>query len=189
MVQLQTYRWLAGLLLLVVYLVVRHISATMDGPTLTVSPPEARMPFVTEFALPDLEGTLVQWSALRGRPVLLNLWATWCSPCRIEMPSIQLLYQDYWARGFEVLAVALDTAGHTVVAPFVQQQQWTFPVLLDPQNMLGARLQVPGIPATYLLDKWGRIVSFAVGAHDWQTRSVRLLVEQLLTEDGAGPTP
>ena len=176
-------------LLVSVYLLVRRMAIPIEGPALTAMPLEERVPLGTEFALPDLEGKLVQWSDLRGQPVLLNIWATWCYPCRAEMPSLHMLYQTYHDRGLEVLAVAVDTRGKEVVAPFVRAYRLTFPVLLDPQNMLGARLQIHGIPTTYLLDKRGRLVGFEVGARDWQARSVRLLVEQLLAEEGGGPTP
>ena len=99
------------------------------------------------------------------------------------------LYKDYRAKGLAMVAIALDLGGKAVVVPFIQAQGLTFPVLLDPQNLVGTQLQVPGIPTSYLLDKWGRIISLVTGAHDWNNRKIRHLVEQLLAEEGGGTTP
>jgi len=151
--------------------------------------PQERALFTVDFTLPDLQGRLVRLADLRGQPVLINIWATWCHPCRVEMPSINALYQDYRAKGLAIVAIATDEQGKPVVAPFLQTYGLTFPVLLDPQNMLGAQLQVPGIPASYVLDKRGRIVSFEIGARDWNSRQIRHLLDRLLAEDGGGSTP
>lgn len=179
-------RIIVVVLLIMLYVVVRRLTGWLDDPVVTLLPPDERPPFVADFALPMLDGTVMQWTALRGHPVVLNLWATWCYPCRLEMPSLQTLHQTYQARGLLVLAVAMDAGGHAVVAPFAQTHGLTMPILLDPQQMLAARLQVPGIPATYLLDKRGRIVGFETGARDWQAPAIRSLVEQLLAEEGGG---
>jgi len=144
---------------------------------------------MVDFVLPDLQGSLVRLSDLRGRPVLINIWATWCYPCRAEMPSINALYQDYQAKGLAIVAVATDREGKPIVAPFLQAYRLTFPVLLDPQNMLGAQLQVSGLPTSYVLDKRGRIVGFEIGARDWNSHQVRRRLDQLLAEDGGGTTP
>jgi len=147
------------------------------------------MAFPVDFTLPDVEGNLVQLSDLRGRPVLINLWATWCHPCRVEMPSMNALYKDYHPKGLALLAIAIDQVGKPAVAPFMQSYGLTFPALLDPQNMVGARLQVHGIPTSYLLDKWGRIVDIKFGPHDWNTPAIRHLLDQMLAEQGGGTTP
>jgi cytochrome c biogenesis protein CcmG/thiol:disulfide interchange protein DsbE len=157
---------------------------------MTLLNPHERVPFTVDFPLPDVQGHVVRLSDLRGRPVLLNFWATWCSPCREEMPSMNALYKDYQAKGLAMVAIAIDDGGKRVVAPFIQAYGLTFPVLLDPQNMLGTRLQMLGIPTSYLLDKRGRIaIDFASGARNWNTRTMRHLVEQLLAEEGGGTTP
>jgi thiol-disulfide isomerase/thioredoxin len=142
-----------------------------------------------DFVLPDVAGNVVRLSDLRGRPVLINIWATWCSPCRHEMPSMNALYKDYRAKGLALVAIATDAEGKPVVVPFMQAYRLTFPILLDPQNMLGAQLQVPGLPTSYVLDKRGRIVGSQLGAFDWNSRPVRHLLDQLLAEDGGGTTP
>jgi thiol-disulfide isomerase/thioredoxin len=120
---------------------------------------------------------------------LINIWATWCYPCREEMPSMNALYQDYSVKGLVIVAIATDTGGEPVVAPFLQAYGLTFPVLLDPQNMVGTQLQVSGLPTSYLLDKRGRVTHLVIGARDWNSRPIRHLIEQLLMEAGGGTTP
>lgn len=176
-------------LLVVVCLVVYRMASQSGSPVLAVPTPQERALFTVDFILPDAQGHLVRLSDLRGRPVLINLWATWCYPCRAEMPSMNALYKDYQAKGLAIVAIATDAAGKSVVAPFIQAYRLTFPVLLDPQNMLGAQLQVPGLPTSYLLDKRGRIVGFEIGERDWNSRQVRHLLDQLLAEDSGGATP
>jgi cytochrome c biogenesis protein CcmG, thiol:disulfide interchange protein DsbE len=182
-------RLAAGVLLVVAYLVISRMAARRGGSVMTLPKPQDRVPFTVDFTLPDVQGKVVRLSDLRGRPVLINLWATWCYPCREEMPSMNALYTDYHAKGLVIVAIAMDAGGKPVVSPFMQAYGLTFPVLLDPQNMLGVRLQVSGIPTSYLLDKWGRIIGIETGARDWNTRKIRRLVEQLLAEEGGGTTP
>lgn len=173
-----------GLLLVVGYIVVRQIAGLLGDPGLALPPPQEREPFRVDMALPDLQGTRLRLAALRGRPVLLNFWATWCLPCREEMPSLQALHEAYASRGLALIAIASDEGGAAVVAPFLQAQRLTLPVLLDPQSVVGTQLQLPGIPATYLLDKHGRIAGFAKGARNWHTPSIHHLIDQLLAEEG-----
>ena len=169
---------------------VRHrMASLLGGPVIALPTPQERAPFTVDFMLPDMAGNVVRLFDLRGRPILLNIWATWCYPCRAEMPSMQALYQDYQAQGLAIVAIATDVEGKPVVAPFLQAYRLTFTVLLDPQNMLGAQLQVPGLPTSYVLDKRGRIAYFEIGAHNWNSRPIRHLLDQLLAEDGRGTTP
>ncbi len=189
MVRRKKRRIVTVVLLMVAYLVIYRMAAMRGGSAMILPTPQERVPFTVDFTLPDVLGKVVRLSDLRGQPVLLNLWATWCYPCREEMPSMNALYKDYHAKGLAIVAIAMDEGGKPVVAPFMQAYGLTFPVLLDPQNMLGTRLQVPGIPTSYLLDKWGRIIGFVKGARDWNTRKIRHLVEQLLAEEGGGTTP
>lgn len=97
----------------------------------------------------------------RGQLVLLSFWATWCPPCRAEMPSMQ---------------------GRRVVAPFVEERKLTFPVLLDPRGRGQAAYGVGSIPTSFLVDRRGRIVSREVGAIDWSSAAARSVVERLLAE-------
>ena len=173
---------LALLVVIGAYVVLRWIAARSGAPAIVLPEPGTRQPFAVEFTLPDLTGRPVRLTDLHGHPVLINLWATWCHPCREEMPSLQALYTAYREQGFIVVAVASDTDGRDTVAPFVQQYGLTFPVVLDPHNTLEERLQVAGIPTSYVLDRQGRIVSVEVGKRQWNRQEFRRLLERLLAE-------
>ena len=179
----------AVVLLVVVYLGIKYRATMLREPAMVLPTPEERVPFRVDFTLPDVQGHLVRLADLRGRPVLINIWATWCAPCREEMPSMNALYKDYSAKGLAMVAIATDAEGKAVVAPFMQAYRLTFPVLLDPQNMVGAQLQLPGLPTSYLLDKWGRVIDLVIGAYDWHSRQTQHLIEKLLAEEGRGTTP
>jgi len=178
----------AGVLLVVAYLGIKMAIVPRD-PAIALPALEERVPFRVPFELPDVQGQLVRLADLRGRPILINIWATWCSPCREEMPSMNALYKDYSPKGLAMVAIATDTEGKPVVAPFIQAYGLTFPVLLDPQNMVVTQLKVPGIPTSYLLDKRGRVISLVIGQRDWNSHQIRHLVEQLLAEEGGDTTP
>ena len=183
------FRVVAVVLFVVAYLVIHKMVVMRREPAMALPRPEDRVPFRVDFTLPDVQGHLVRLVDLRGRPVLLNIWATWCYPCREEMPSMNALYKDYSAKGLAMIAIATDQAGEAVVAPFIQAYRLTFPVLLDPQNLVGTQLQMRGIPTSYLLDKRGRVIGLVTGARDWNNRQTRYLVEQLLAEEDGGTMP
>ena len=189
MVRGKGFRIAAVVLLVVVYLGIYKMVAMLREPPMVLPTPEERVPFRVDFTLPDAQGHLVRLTDLRGRPVLINIWATWCAPCREEMPSMNALYKDYSAKGLAMVAIATDVEGTSVVAPFMQAYGLIFPVLLDPQNMVGAQLQLSGLPTSYLLDKWGRVIDLVIGAYDWHSHKTQHLIEQLLAEEDRSTTP
>ena len=132
------------------------------------------------FALPDLAGTLHSLAQHRGEVVLVNFWSTWCAPCRTEMPALQALYETYRERGFTVLAVNLNLDGHEPVEAFVAELRLTFPILLNPRKDVGRAYRVFAIPASFLLDRQGRIAYRRVGDPAWDQPQTRALVERLL---------
>jgi peroxiredoxin len=134
-----------------------------------------------DFTLPDLAGTRVRLGDLRGNVVFLNLWATWCPPCRAEMPSMEALYQRFKGRDFAMLAVAEDT-NPADVAAFVQELGVTFPVLLDTDNRLPARYGVTGYPETFIIDRDGQVVRHVIGPEEWDDPAIIAYVEALLGE-------
>jgi peroxiredoxin len=143
-----------------------------------------------DFAVPDLAGQAVRLSAFRGRVVLVNLWTTWCPPCREEMPSMERLYQRLRDRGFALLAVSQDEGGAAVVEPFVRQLGLTFPILVDPEQQVGGRFHVWGYPESFLVDREGRIVERIIGPRDWAGPEQVAAVERLLdATTGGRPTP
>ena len=101
---------------------------------------------VPNFAFPDLNGKEVSLAEHRGKVVLLNVWATWCPPCRQEMPSMQSLYEKFNGENFEILAVSIDSEGGEAVAPFMRQMNLTFPALLDPGETIRSLYAITGVP-------------------------------------------
>ena len=135
---------------------------------------------VPEFALTDLLGETHHLSDYRGKAVFLNFWATWCPPCRSEMPSIERAYRALKGRGLVVVAVSLDSDARSVVERFVKELALTFPILLDPQGTSAQAYRLPGLPVSLLIDRKGRLVWQEWGARDWDTGEARAKLEALV---------
>jgi peroxiredoxin len=118
---------------------------------------------VADFTLADLNGKMVRLSDYRGRPVLINGWATWCPPCRAEMPALHDFYLAHQADGFALLAVNAGESGSTV-ASFIAQSGFTFPVLLDSGEGMLHRLGVKGLPTSILIGRDGIVKYIHTGA-------------------------
>lgn len=118
-----------------------------------------------DFQLPDLDGQSVSLSDFRGKPVLVNFWATWCPPCRAEMPYIQEIFDDKeWSdKGLVILAIDKGESPSTV-ENFMQSYNLSFPVLLDINQNVALEYNIRGIPTTFLIDKDGIIQAIKVGA-------------------------
>jgi peroxiredoxin len=109
-----------------------------------------------DFTLNDLQGKPVTLSQLRGKVVLVNFWATWCPPCRHEMPDIDSVYSQYAAKGLVVLSVSSDDP--TKIAAYVADHHYHQPFLLDPNDQVSTRFHVNGIPKTFVFDREGKLV-------------------------------
>lgn len=134
-----------------------------------------------DFTLTTLEGRTVQLSALRGQAVLVNFWATWCPPCRAEMPALEQVYRAYRDQGFVVLAVnASDQDGGDVPA-FVAAYGLTFPILLDQDGAVQRRYQVEAFPTSFFIDRRGVVQDVVVGG-PMSEAGLRVRVERLLQE-------
>ena len=145
------------------------------------SPPVAAGGKAANFKLEALDGSTVSLEQLKGKVVFLNIWATWCGPCREEMPSMETLYDELRPnRDFVMLAVSQDTRGRLVVAPYVEKNGYHFKVLLDPENKVGEAYDVSGVPETFIIDREGRIVAHHMGAFDWSRPDVKDALKQLL---------
>jgi peroxiredoxin len=132
-----------------------------------------------DFTLPLLDGTEQTLSGLQGQVVFLNFWATWCGPCRMEMPSMEELYQTMKDRGFTILAVnGRETPDQ--VSAFMRENKLTFPTVLDRSGTINYRYGVQAIPTTYILDRRGMIVSRMVGSIEWNRPGVVAAIEALL---------
>jgi peroxiredoxin len=113
-----------------------------------------------EFALKDLSGRTWTFSELRGKVVLVNFWATWCPPCRKEMPDLETLYGRFGAKGLVVLGISDEDAAK--VDPFVRERKVSFPVLLDPGRKVNEMFVVEGIPKTFVYDREGKLVAQSI---------------------------
>ncbi len=134
-----------------------------------------------DFKLETLDGTTVSLESLRGKVVFLNVWATWCGPCREEMPSMQTLYDDFKAnKDFVMLAASQDTSGRSVVASYVKKNGYRFTILLDPENKISETYDVSGVPETFIINRKGQIVAHHMGAFDWSRPDVKDALQQLL---------
>ncbi len=113
-----------------------------------------------DFALTDLNGMKWNLRALAGKVVLVNFWATWCPPCRKELPDLSALYQRFRPRGLVILAISDEDAAK--VAPFVAKEKLTYPVLLDPGRKVNDLFHIDGIPKSFVYSRGGKLVAEAI---------------------------
>ena len=138
---------------------------------------------VPSFTAVDLAtGDSVQLSRYQGSVTLLNIWATWCEPCRVEMPSMQHLYETLGPEGLKVVAVSIDQADPQVVRDFQRQYGLTFDILQDQSRAIERVFQTTGVPESFVLNREGRIVKKVIGAHDWSSVANQDLVRRLLAQ-------
>lgn len=144
-----------------------------------------------EYSAVDLDGTPVSISQLSGEVVLLNIWATWCPPCREEMPSMQRLYDRLGPEGLRVVAVSIDAplfetdaVGRTGgdVAAFVEEYGLTFDVWLDPSGGIQRTYRTTGVPESFVIDRGGRIIRKVAGSARWDDQAYLELFQRLLGE-------
>jgi thiol-disulfide isomerase/thioredoxin len=159
--------------------------AELPAPTLSHELTRLETPVpAPDFTLPDMDGQSHSLGDYRGKVVMLNFWATWCPPCRHEMPSMESIYQDLGESGFVVLAVnefeepdhVFAYAGQLSVFP-------SFPILFDADSSVSQDYHVQGLPTTLLIDKQSRIVYRAVGGRNFDHPQVREIVRKLLAAD------
>jgi len=141
-----------------------HVNASLDSPEFAAAMAklEADDQHRNEanFTLTDLRGKTWTLRDLRGKVVLVNFWATWCPPCRKEMPDLETLYRRFGPQGLVILGISDEEAAK--VKPFVEQQKVTYPVLLDPGRRVNELFQIEGIPKTFIYDREGKIVAQSI---------------------------
>lgn len=115
------------------------------------------------FTLEDLDGNTISLNDLKGKNIFLNFWATWCPPCRGEMPDIQSIHEEYSEKGLVILAVNLGE-GKDAIKDFVKKNNYDFKVLLDTEQTVGDMYNISAIPSSYFLDKDGNIIGKKIGA-------------------------
>jgi len=134
----------------------------------------------SEFCLKDLSGKKVELKQFKGKIIFLNFWATWCGPCKEEMPSLEVLHQQFKEKNFILLTISVDYEGLKPVQEFINKHRYTFPVLLDPKCEALDLFEVKGIPTTFIINKKGRMIGRAIGPRDWKSPEVVSLVNLLI---------
>ena len=138
---------------------------------------------IPDFTAVDLAtGDSVPLARYRGSVVLLNIWATWCEPCRVEMPSMQRLHETFGPDGLRIVAVSIDQAEPQVVKDFQREYGLTFDILQDRSRAIERVLQTTGVPESFVLNREGRIVKKVIGAHDWASVANQDLIRRLLAQ-------
>ncbi|MDP3774867.1 MAG: TlpA disulfide reductase family protein [Gemmatimonadales bacterium] len=138
-----------------------------------------------DFTAADLAtGDPVTLASYRGQVVLLNVWATWCEPCRIEMPSFERLHQELGPQGLRIVAVSIDEAGPDVVREFQREYGLTFQILHDRSRAIERTYQTTGVPESFVLNREGRIMKKVIGATEWDSPVNKDLIRRLLAQRG-----
>ena len=132
-----------------------------------------------DFSLKDAYGKSLSLSSLKGKVVLVNFWATWCPPCKAEMPSMNRLYNEIRSRGFEIVAISTDNS-ISPVKDFLAKNRIDFPVLFDETKSVTRQYHVFSMPTTFLIDRGGMIVEKFYGEEDWTDPVIRKKIERLL---------
>ena len=146
-----------------------HVQASLDDPQYAAAvakiEEDNRRRDQADFTLTDLSGKSWSLKQLNGKVVVVNFWATWCPPCRKEMPDLEALYQQFKDQGLVILAISDEDAGK--VKPFVAQEKVTYPILLDPGRKVNELFQISGIPKTFVYDRNGKLAAQSI---DMRTR-------------------
>jgi peroxiredoxin len=153
--------WILGLLAIVVLIMLtaprflKPRSASVSG--------EAKGHMAPDFTLKDISGKTVKLSDYKGKAVVLNFWATWCPPCKTEIPWFEDLAEKYRAQGLEVLGVAMDDASDKDIASFAQEMKMNYPVLLGKEETSSLYGGVDMLPTTFYIDRNGKITDHVLG--------------------------
>lgn len=141
-----------------------HVEASVDDPqfasAMTKLDDDQKHRQAANFSLTDLQGTTWVLKDLKGKVVLVNFWATWCPPCRKEMPDMEALYRKFKASGLVILGISDEDEGK--VRPFIAKSKYSYPILLDPGRKANAEFRVGGIPKSFLYDREGKLVAQAM---------------------------
>ncbi len=154
--------------------------------TLPVSSAELPLTFPKErkvapdFKLTLLNGNAISLSSLKGQVVLLNFWATFCSPCRKEMPALQTLWKKYKQQGLVIIAISIDQSDLQHVQQYIQNAKLTFPVGMDTNKSIRKNYEIKVLPTTYIIGRDGKFLARAIGDRNWASNTSLSYFENLL---------
>jgi peroxiredoxin len=146
--------------------------------------PETGFVRAPEFETVDVEGREVRLDSYAGKVVILNFWATWCPPCRLEMPSMEKLYREFKDQGLEVVAVNFMESPAPILE-FVKEKGFTYPILMDRKSRIAESYGVRRLPETVLIGRQGNLLGKSTGYKDWYKKDAREFVALLLKDEEA----
>lgn len=133
-----------------------------------------------DFVLKDIHGQSINLSQFKGKPVLLNFWATWCGPCREELPSMQRMHEASKKNGgFHIVAISIDRFNMNKVNKYAEDLNLTFPILVDPDRETRKAYFIRGLPTSYLIDAEGKLRGFVSGSRNWDNPASLELMKSL----------
>jgi len=144
--------------------------------------PEVERHTAPDFISENLRGGNTGLADYKGKVVLLNFWATWCRPCRAEMPGMETLWQKYKEQGLVVAAISVDEGSRGRIETFSKLLDLSFPILLDPESKVSNLYKVTNMPTSFFIDRNGKIISRIVGTEEWASPEAIQLVERLLSQ-------
>jgi thiol-disulfide isomerase/thioredoxin len=176
--------WKNNLLLIGLLWLAAPLSVAEDVPELSYTMTRIEPPVAAgDFTLTDMDGAQHRLSDYRGKVVLVNFWATWCPPCRKEMPSLERLYQHFKGRSFMVLAInQWETVDHVFSYMGDLNVFPEFPILFDRESKVSEDFGVRGLPTSFIVDTEGRIIYKAVGGREFDHPGIMKLIEELLPQ-------
>ncbi|PKL74993.1 MAG: thioredoxin [Candidatus Melainabacteria bacterium HGW-Melainabacteria-1] len=146
-----------------------------------------------DFSGVELKGAAIKLADYRGKVVFLNFWATWCEPCKEEMPSMERLYQKFKGQPFEILAVSLDANPTQDVPAFLSKTKMSlsFPLLMDKDQLISKQLyRTTGVPESFIIGPDGKVIKHAIGKYEWDSQPIIDYFDNLLKAVKAGlPQP
>lgn len=150
-------------------------NATMDYDKFPLEP----VIYAPDFTLPGVTDSEIKLSNYRGKIVLLNFWATFCVPCRLEMPSLQALSKKYQHQDVEIIAISVDRGREKSVRKWIKKNNLDFPIALEGQST-GDDYEVSALPVTFIIGKQGQLIGRILGEREWSNRETHAFIEKLL---------
>jgi peroxiredoxin len=138
--------------------------------------------YAPDFSLPGVTDKEIKLSDYKGKIILLNFWATFCVPCRLEMPSLQALSEKYHNKDLEIIAISVDHGREKSVKKWIAKNNLDFPIALEGQDA-GSAYEVSALPVTFIIGKQGQLIGRILGEREWNSEETTLLIESLLAKE------